>query len=169
MGCNQDRQPTKTQIVKLLKEHGSKWQKVSYTQVCCNKRPCICLAVLRFCIQILVLVEVRKGHITLLAISETPTTFICSIRKIKLLLIELSWNYRSCHNFCATIDGVRRKKSIRLPRQWFGKGLLYPLTFLAPWKARSAPGDMALNSGMWWSTEPLHHHSPCLEYPIQTP
>jgi len=41
------------------------------------------------------------------------------------------------------------KKNIHLPHLWFGKGLLCPLTFLAPWRTQSAPVDTALTSGKW--------------------
>lgn len=61
------------------------------------------------------------------------------------------------------------KKSTHLPHRCFGKGRLCPLTSLAPWRAQSAPADRAPSSGRWWSTEPLHLHSPCPGYPGQTP
>lgn len=64
-------------------------------------------------------------------------------------------------------ESTSEKINIHLPHLCFGKVLLRPLTFLAPWRAQSAPVDTALNSGKWWSTELLHLHSPCLGYPVR--
>lgn len=46
-------------------------------------------------------------------------------------------------------ESTSEEKNAHLPHLWFGKGLLRPLIFLAPWRAQSAPADMVLNSGKW--------------------